>query len=116
MAKYTKRELEFDAVNASVLASLVVDPLTTDHSRVAILNLLLEQNSEKDFFASMFREGLSLGECPECGHQTHWLVPEDVLNTFGYVSSKEDPRVKHNTTKEDCPEFQESCAKKRVIY
>lgn len=116
MAKYTKRELEFDAVNASVLASLVVDPLTTDSSRVAILNLLLEQNSEKDFFASMFREGLSLGECPECGHQNHFLIPEDVLNTFGYVTSKEDTRVPAHTTKDDCVIYQESCQKKKVIY
>jgi len=116
MAKHTKKDVEFDARNASVLAELAVDPLTTDHSRVAILNLLLEQNSEKDFFATIFRENLSLGECVECGHQSHWLIPEDVLNTMGWISHNEDPRVPAHTTKADCETYQEACGKKRVIY
>lgn len=105
-----------DAKNASVLAELVVDPLTTDHSRVAILNMLLSTVQEKDFFTTMFKDGLSLGECPECGHQNHWLIPEDILNTMGFVTHNEDPRVDAHTTKEDCPEFQEACQKKKVIY
>lgn len=105
-----------DAKNASVLAELVVDPLTTDHSRVAILNMLLATVQEKDFFTTMFKDGLSLGECPDCGHQRHWLIPEDILNTMGWVSSDEDPRVKRHTTKEDCPEYQEACSKKTVTY
>lgn len=105
-----------DAKNASVLAELVVDPLTTDHSRVAILNMLLSTVQEKDFFTTMFKDGLSLGECAECGHQNHWLIPEDILNTMGWVTSDVDPRVKAHTTKDDCPTFQEACNKKKVIY
>lgn len=105
-----------DAKNASVLAELVVDPLTTDHSRVAILNMLLSTVQEKDFFITMFKDELSLGECPDCGHQNHWLIPEDILNTIGWVTSQADTRVPSHTTKTDCPEFQEACQKKKVIY
>lgn len=105
-----------DAKNASVLAELVVDPLTTDHSRVAILNMLLSTVQEKDFFVTMFRDRLTEGECPECGHLNHWLIPEDILNTMGWVTHKEDERVKQRTTREDCEQFQEACQKKKVIY
>jgi len=105
-----------DAKNASVLAELVVDPLTTDHSRVAILNMLLSTVQEKDFFTTMFKDGLSIGECPECGHQNHWLIPEDILNTMGWVTHQEDSRVDAHTTKAKCEEFQEACQKKKVIY
>jgi len=114
--KQTKKEMEFDSKNASTLAELCVDPLTTEHSRVQILQLLLSQVAEKDFFTTMFKDELTLGECPSCGHQSHWLIPEDVLNTFGYVSSKEDTRVKEHTTKEDCKLWQECCVKKKTIY
>jgi len=39
-----------DAANAAVLAELVVDPLTSEHTRVMILNILLQQAADKDFF------------------------------------------------------------------
>lgn len=115
MAK-SKTADTLDAKNASVLAELVVDPLTTDHSRVAILNMLLSTQADKDFFTTMFREGLSFGNCPECNHQRHWLIPEDILNQMGWVSAEQDDRVKRHTNINDCPVFQEACSKKTVIY
>lgn len=105
-----------DAKNAAVLAELVVDPLTTEHTRVQILNMLLSSGEEKNFFATMFKERLSFGACPNCAHENHWLIPEDELNQMGWVSAEKDDRVKLNTKKEDCPEFQEACAKKKTNY
>jgi hypothetical protein len=33
---------------------------------------------------------------------------------MGWVSFESDARVKANPTKEDCPEFQEACKKKKT--
>lgn len=103
-----------DAQNAAVLAELVVDPATTEHIRVQILNKLLEAQEDQSFFDTMLQEGLDLGECPHCGHLDNWLIPETELNIRGVVTAERDPRVKLNTTAVDCPEFQEACQKKKV--
>lgn len=103
------------ARNAQVLAELVVDPSTTTHLSVNILNKLLESYEHPNFFVTMFEENMSLGECPECGHQNHWLIPETQLNQFGYVTSEQDPRVPQNTDEHVCPDYHEACKKKKVL-
>lgn len=113
MAKSRKFDsLEKD--NAQILAELIVDPNTPDALRVTILNKLLDQTDAENFFETIFQEDLSFGVCPCCGHENHWLVPEEELNRVGYVSYEKDERVKRMTTIEDCGEFQEACAKKKV--
>jgi len=107
-------QLTLDAKNASVLASLIADPTVSEHVRLQVLNKLLEAAKDKDFFDTMFEESMSVGECPDCGHINHWLVPEDELNQRGYVTSQKDQNVKPHTTSEDCSEYAEACAKKKT--
>ena len=108
-----KNELDgFDETNASILAEMLIDLNTSEAVRLQIINELNEQSKTSDFFETMFNESLSLGKC-ECGHENHWLIPEDILSQFGYVSYQNDPRVKMQTTAEDCPEFQQACQKKK---
>lgn len=112
-----KRKYTFESVedtNLSILAELVADPTTTEHLRVTIINKLLERREGHDFFRTMFEEGLSFGECPCCQYRTHWLIPEDILNNYDWVSFKKDKRVKQHPTAEDCPTYAEACTKKRV--
>ncbi len=101
--------------NAEVLADLVADPQTTDPLRVKILTELLESREGQDFFKTIYEEALSFGECPHCQHLNHWAIPEDVLNQIGWVTHKNDPRVKEFTTADDCPTYQEACKKKRIV-
>lgn len=112
MAKKTFNSLEKE--NAEALATLIVAPETSDNLRVQILNKLLDSTAADNFFETMVKEDLSYGACPFCGHKNHWLVPETDLNQMGVVSYEEDPRVKRTTTAEDCPKWQEACAKKKV--
>jgi|SRR5271166_3756674 len=104
-----------DAANAQVMADLVTDESTTDTTRVRILGKLLEGREGQNFFQTIFEELLGFGPCPGCGHENHWAVPEDELNQMGYVTADHDPRVKRNTTRADCPEFEEACGKKKVL-
>lgn len=104
----------FDEANASALAAMLVDPQTSESVRLNIINELNAADSSNSFFETMFAEQLSMGNCPTCFHTNHWLIPEDDLNQMGWISSKEDKRVKPHTTKADCPEFQEACAKKKT--
>lgn len=113
MAKFNFDTLE--KKNAEVLANLVADPATTELRRVEILTKLIEAKENQNFFQTMFEEGLSLGECPSCGHQNHWAIPEDELNQMGYVTHEQDSRVPVTTNAESCTEFQEACKKKKVI-
>lgn len=112
MASKTK-DLEKD--NATTLADLVADPQTTDQLRVRIITELLETREGQDFFKTMMEEGLSFGECPCCGHQNHFAIPEDILNQMGWVTSEKDPEVVVNPNEEICPEFQEACLKKKIV-
>jgi hypothetical protein len=104
----------FDEANAQALAEMLMDPKTSAAVRLQIINELNEAAKSATFFEAMFNDELSLGRCPHCAHQTHWSVPEDVLNQFGWVSHEKDPRVKKQTSAVDCPEFQEACGKKRT--
>ncbi len=103
-----------DGENAAVLADIVVDPFTPDPLRVQILNKLLEGTQSENFFDTIFLEGLDVGECPNCGHSNHWLIPEDDLNKRGFVTHERDSRVPQYTDAAICPQWQEACKKKKV--
>lgn len=105
---------DFDEENASVLASMIVDPQTSEAVRLQIINELNETSKSETFFETMFNEELSVGCCPYCAHKNHWLIPEEDLNQMGWVTSKKDQRVKVQTTSNDCEEFAESCSKKKT--
>ena len=109
-----KNEDFLDAANADVIADMISDPDTPDTLRVKMINKLLEARRSDNFFVTMLMERLSFGACRECGHNNHWLVPEDFANQIGWVSHEEDSRVKRMTTAKDCPKWQQSCKKKRV--
>lgn len=105
---------DLDSANAAVLAEIVVEPFTPDPLRIQILNKLLEGMESDNFFDTIFAENLDLGECPNCGHLNHWLIPEDDLNKRGYVSHEQDARVPKTTKKDDCPQWQQACKKKKI--
>tara|TARA_R110000751_G_scaffold145140_1_gene248834 strand:- start:231 stop:587 length:357 start_codon:yes stop_codon:yes gene_type:complete len=105
---------QFDEANAAALADMLVDSQTSENVRIQIINELNNADNSNSFFETMFKEQLSLANCPNCLHTNHWLIPEDNLNQYGHVTSQEDSRVKPHTTKDDCPEYQEACAKKKV--
>jgi hypothetical protein len=107
---------DLNAANAAVLAELVTDSLTTESTRVEILNMLSQMGKTDSFFAEMLKLNLSSGECPYCGHNNHWLIPEEELNILGWVSDEQDTRIKRNTTAKDCPRYQQACAKKKVNF
>lgn len=114
MARRKKLEV-LDEENAAVFAELIVDPNTLDNLRTSIIEKILESRHGQDFFKTMFEENLSLGECPNCKHQNHWLVPEETLNQMGYVSHERDKRVPKATNRENCKRFEEACKKKKVL-
>lgn len=103
-----------DLENAKVMAELIVDPQTSDHLRVTIINKLLESGGDTDFFPTIFEEKMSHGQCPLCNHENHWLIPEDVLNKMGWVTSQEDLEVVELTDEASCAKWQEACKKKKV--
>lgn len=112
-----KRKYTFESIentNMSILAELVADPQTSEHLRVTIINKLLESREGQNFFVTMFEEGLSFGACPCCGHENHWLIPEDSLNEMGWVTFKKDPNVPARPKQEDCSIFAEACHKKKI--
>lgn len=104
----------FDETNGAILAEMLADPTTSEAVRLQIINELNEAAKNSDFFETLFIEALSLGRCPCCQHNNHWLVPEDKLAQFGWVSHQNDPRVKMHTTREDCKEYEQACAKKKI--
>lgn len=104
----------FDEKNAKALAAMLVDRQTSEAVRLQIINELNEASKNDTFFEAIFNETLSLGACPKCHHENHWLIPEDDLAQMGWVSSKVDDRVKRHTDIKDCPEFAESCSKKKT--
>ena len=103
-----------DKANAEVLAELLIDPNTSNPVKISIINKLLDETEADNFFETIANELLSYGACPNCGHENHWLVPEEDLNMLGIVTHEKDPRVKRMTTAEDCPKFQQACSKKKV--
>jgi hypothetical protein len=114
MAK--RKHTDLNADNAAVLAELVVDPLTTEDTRVQILNMLSEIGVSENFFAEMYKLDSSFGSCPKCGHENHWLIPEDELAILGWVTPEKDDRVPQNTNAKICPRWQEACPKKKTNY
>ena len=114
MARKTSDIPSINAANAAVLAELVIEPSTPEALRIKILNKLLEASEGSSFFRTMYGEKLSYAECPDCGHENHFLIPEDVLNQFGWVSSEKDPRVPKYTTAETCEKWEEACQKRRI--
>jgi hypothetical protein len=105
---------DFNEANAKALAEMLADPSTPENIKLNIINELLADKKDETFFETIFEEALSQGLCPFCQHKNHWVIPEDDLNTMGHVTSEKDKRVKIHTTKDDCPEFQESCGKKKL--
>jgi Zn ribbon nucleic-acid-binding protein len=103
-----------DKASAQVMADLIADPTTPENLRVNIITKIMESREGQDFFQTMFEESLSLGECPDCGHENHWAIPEDILNEMGWVSYEKDPRVPKHTTRDECDQYQEACAKKKI--
>ena len=104
----------FDEANAAALADLLVNPSTSKNVQLQIINEILEDAKEETFFETMFQQEMSLSECPFCGHQNHWLIPEDELNTLGWITHQRDSRVPEHPTIKDCEEFQEACLKKKT--
>lgn len=104
----------FDEKNAKALAEMLVDPHTTESVKLQIINELNEAERTGSFFEAIFKEELSLGKCPCCDHQNHWLVPEDDLAQMGWVSSSVDSRVKRQTDDKICEKYAESCSKKKT--
>lgn len=114
MSKKPPVKSTLEEENAITLTDLIVDPTSPDSLKVQIINKLMEGMEDSSFFKTIFKEGLSLGECPGCGHLNHWAVPEGDLNLMGHVSYKEDHRVPKDTDQEVCPKWQEACKKKKV--
>jgi hypothetical protein len=104
----------FHKENAQILLALALDEATTEHTRIQIFTKLYESKRDSNFFETMFRDKMSYGSCPNCGHENYWLIPESDLNQMGHITSHVDTRVKAATTVEDCPEYQEACDKKKV--
>jgi len=104
----------FDELNAAALAEMLVDSNTSEAVRLQIINELNEAKKNETFFEAMFNENLTLGACPICHHKNHWLIPDDNLAQMGWVTYKEDPRVKKHTDSKDCPAYMESCSKKKT--
>lgn len=101
--------------NFDVMVKMLADPDTPPDLQVNIMSGILEAREDNSFFTAMFRDLVSFGACPHCGHENHWLIPERDLNQTGYVSAERDQRVKRSTTGADCPEFGEACVKKKIL-
>jgi hypothetical protein len=104
----------FNEDNAKALTQILVNPATPESVRLQIINELNESEKSNSFFETMFNELLTVGRCPCCAHENHWLVPEDDLSQMGWVTPEKDNRVSKHTDKKSCPEFAEACAKKKT--
>jgi hypothetical protein len=104
----------FNEDNAKALTEILVDPATPESVRLQIINELNEAEKSNSFFETMFNELLTLGACPNCCHENHWLVPEDDLSQMGWVTPDKDKRVPKHTDKHSCPTYQEACSKKKT--
>ena len=119
MSTKNNKELSVSPIteqNAAVIAELIVDPATTEFTRIRLINKLAESTKNRSFFDTMLKELLDIGNCPNCGHTNHWAIPEVELNKRGVVTCQEDSRVKDQTTIDDCVEYQEACGKKKLNF
>jgi len=114
MSQKTSKILALDEANAAVLVELITGPNISENLRIQAMQRLTESDKDDSFFHTMLKENLTYGECPHCQHKNHWMVPEEHLNQMGYVSKDEDDRVPEHTDEKSCPEFQQSCLKKKV--
>jgi hypothetical protein len=105
-----------DEDNIDILTKLITDPETPETLKISILQKFIENTKDKPFFDTMLEYDLDLGECPRCGHENNFLIPEEELNKRGVVTAERDPRVKVYTTADDCPKYREACSKKRVSF
>jgi len=103
-----------DADNAKALVDLIADPDTPETLRVKLIRKILEARHTDNFFKTIFEENLSMGKCPHCDHVSHWVMPEEELNKFGWVSSEKDPRVPKFADAESCPKWEQACSKKKI--
>ncbi len=104
----------FNEANAEALTEILVNPATPESVRLLIINELNESEKSNSFFETMFNELLTVGRCPHCAHENHWLIPEDDKSQMGWVTPEKDNRVPKHTDKKSCPEFAEACSKKIV--
>ena len=114
MAKKSTSVSDLNSRNAAAMADIVVDAETPEALRVQVITKMLEGLENDNFFETVFKENLSLGECPGCGHINHWVIPEDELNRMGFVSHEEDERVPQKTDAVSCESWQQACKKKKV--
>ena len=105
---------DFDEANAQILVEMLQDPMTSEPVRLQIINEILETTKDTSFFETIFKEDMSKSRCQNCQHENHWLIPEDDLNIFGYVTADKDVRVPRHTTEAECSTYAEACAKKKV--
>lgn len=96
------------------MAALIVDSQTSDHLQVALINKLLEAKGSDNFFSTMKEEKMDFGNCPECDHSNFWLIPETELNTLGWVTHEQDPRVPKTTDAKICQTHEQACIKKKT--
>ena len=114
MPEYSAKTI--DQKTFEVLAEILVDPATPDHLQITIMNQLLQSKEGESFFQVILEENLDKGPCPNCSAEIHWLIPEDALNEMNYLTHKEIPGVKAQTTREDCVTYGEACAKRRINF
>ncbi len=107
--------LALDEANAAVLVELITGPNISETLRIAAMEKLTGDKEGQTFAKTMLEENLTYGECPYCEHKNHWLVDEESLNQMGYVSREHDDRVPEHTNAKSCPEWQQSCLKKKII-
>jgi hypothetical protein len=110
----SNKVLAMDEANAAVLVELVTGSNISETLRITAMEKLVDSKKDSSFFHTMMEEKLSYGECPNCGHKNHWLVPEDEMNQQGYVSKDEDERVPEYTDEKSCPTYQQACLKKKI--
>lgn len=102
--------------NAKALIELVLDQDTPTHIKIKIMNQLIEASGPDTFFDLLLDEPLDEAPCPNCGHMSHWAIPEDELNQRGIYTYENDPRVKKHTTAVDCVQYQQACSKSKLSY
>lgn len=115
MRDKSKKILALEEKNAEVLVELIVGTDISENVRIQAMSKLINAKENQSFFRTMLEEGLTVGVCPHCDHKNHWLIPEEELNQMGYVSREEDERVPETTDEENCPLYQESCLKKKIV-
>lgn len=100
--------------NARTIAELISDPDTLPSLRVKLIQKLLETTRSDNFFKTIFDHKMSFGKCPNCDHESHWLVPEVELNKMGWATHEKDKRVPQFTDSKICALWEQACRKKKI--